>query len=149
MPHFQVKTYGDEYNLSVAFRVFENMETENPKRHLTGHTLNFKITIACHDIDENLEVMSSFSWLEDWLFTRWRNTVIVDVADPYLDEFRNMEKLDLLKLFEVDGTGVHAFAKAVLSYGSIYIKRNTDNRCWIASVECTVGNETGVYMGDI
>ena len=44
MPHFRVKTYGDEYNLSVAFRVFENMDTENPKRHLTGHTLNFKIT---------------------------------------------------------------------------------------------------------
>lgn len=149
MSYYSTKTYGHNIGLSACFR--------QPKAHshckfLHGYSLAFKFKFACNKLDHRNWVVDfgSLKPLKKWLEDTFDHKVVLDILDPHLDDFKELEKKGLAELKILNGVGVEMFAKHAYDFAQNLINEATEGRCWVVSVECAEhGANSAIYEGEI
>ena len=136
MTYYSTKTYGHNIGLSAVFR---QPNADHSHCHLLhGYSLQFKFTFGCDKLDnKNWAVdFGGLKPLKKWLEDHFDHKTALDVNDPHLDKFRELEKLDLVDIVIFDGVGAEKFAEHAWAFADQLIRDKTDNRCWCESCEC-------------
>lgn len=146
MPFYSTKHYGHNIGLSAVFR---QPNADHSHCHLLhGYSLAFTFTFGCNELD-NKNWAVDFGGLKEikaWLEDKFDHKVAVDKDDPFLDKMRELEDLDLAELRIFDGVGAEKFAYHAWAFADELIRRKTDNRCWVESVECAEhGANSAIY----
>jgi len=146
MTYYSTKTYG--HNIGLAF-VFRQPNADHSHCHLLhGYSLQFKFTFGCDKLDnKNWAVdFGGLKPLKKWLEDHFDHKTALDVNDPHLDKFRELEKLDLVDIVIFDGVGAEMFAKHAFDFADKLIREKTDNRCYVVEVECAEhGANSAIY----
>ena len=134
--HLSTKTYGHERGLSCTFRQPNAKHSHCSLLH--GYSLGFKFTFACESLDDK-NWLVDFGGLKDlkyWLEDHFDHKLVVDVKDPEMDTFEELEVAGLASLTILKGVGCEKFAEHAFWYADEMIRNMTDNRCWVTEVEC-------------
>ena len=84
------------------------------------------------------------AWLED----SFDHKLCLDVNDPHVDKFKELQDLDLAELRFFDGVGAEIFAEHAFNFADKLIREKTDNRCYVVKVECAEhGANSAIYEG--
>ena len=74
--------------------------------------------------------------IKRWLTDKFDHTLLLDLSDPLLNKFVELEREGACKLTLYDDVGMEGTAKYVYDYVSDWIKEKTNGRVWVTSVEC-------------
>lgn len=135
MKYFSTKTYGHERGLSCAFRQPNASHSHCSLLH--GYALAFTFVFGCNELDDKNWVVDfgGLKDLKDWLESQFDHTVALDAADPMIDMLKQLENWNLADIRVMDGVGCEKFAQHAFEYSNKLIKEQTNNRCWVESVE--------------
>jgi len=146
MTYYSTKTYGHNIGLSAVFR---QPNADHSHCHLLhGYSLAFKFTFGCKDLDnKNWAVdFGGLKPLKKWLENHFDHKLVLDMTDPHLEKFKELEKLDLAEIRLFDGVGTEKFAEHAFNFANNLITVKTDGRCWVESVECAEhGANSAIY----
>ena len=135
MTYYSTKTYDHNEGLSCAFRQWK---ADSHCNLIHGYALQFELTFGSHELDERNWVVDfgGLKPLKAWLEDMFDHKVCLDMNDPFLDKFRELEKLDLAEVRIFDGVGAEKFAEHAFNYADKLIRQQTNNRCWVTRVVC-------------
>ncbi len=146
MTYYSTKTYGHNIGLSAVFR---QPNADHSHCHLLhGYSLAFKFTFGCRDLDnKNWAVdFGGLKPLKAWLEDQFDHKLCLDINDPHLEKFKELEKLDLAEIRLSDGVGAEKFAEHAFRFADNLITVKTDGRCFVESVECMEhGANSAIY----
>ena len=146
MTYFSTKTYGHNIGLACVFR---QPNADHSHCHLLhGYSLQFKFTFGCDNLDnKNWAVdFGGLKPLKKWLEDHFDHKTALDVNDPHLEKFRELEKLDLVDIVTFDGVGAEKFAEHAFNFADKLIREKTDNRWYVVEVECADhGANSAIY----
>lgn len=146
MAYYSTKTYGHNIGLSAVFR---QPNADHSHCHLLhGYSLGFKFTFACEKLDnKNWAVdFGGLKPLKAWLENNFDHKTCIDVNDPHVDVFHDLEKKGLIDLRLFEGVGAEKFAEHAFDAADALIREKTDGRCWVHSVECSEhGANSAIY----
>ena len=70
----------------------------------------------------------------------------MDKNDPQLERLKDLENHDLAEVRIFDGVGAEMFAKHAFDFADDLIRKHTDGRCFVESVECMEhGANSAIY----
>ena len=146
--HYSTKHYGHNIGLSAVFR---QPNADHSHCHfLHGYSLAFTFTFGCDKLDnKNWAVdFGGLKPLKAWLVDQFDHKLCLDVNDPHLEKFKELEALDLADIRMFDGVGAEKFAEHAFNFGDKLIREATDNRCYVVKVECAEhGANSAIYEG--
>lgn len=146
MTYYSTKTYGHNIGLSAVFR---QPNADHSHCHLLhGYSLAFKFTFGCKELDnKNWAVdFGGLKPLKTWLEDQFDHKLALDINDPHLEKFKELEQLDLAEIRMFDGVGAEKFAEHAYRYADNLITVKTDGRCFVESVECMEhGANSAIY----
>ena len=146
MTYYSTKTYGHNIGLACVFR---QPNADHSHCHLLhGYSLQFKFTFGCNDLDnKNWAVdFGGLKPLKKWLEDHFDHKTALDINDPHLEKFRELEALDLMSIVTFDGVGAEKFAEHAFNFADKLIREKTNNRCYVESVECAEhGANSAIY----
>jgi 6-pyruvoyltetrahydropterin/6-carboxytetrahydropterin synthase len=137
MTHYSTKTYGHNIGLACVFR---QPNADHSHCHLLhGYSLQFRFTFGCDELDnKNWAVdFGGLKPLKAWLEDKFDHKLALDINDPHLEKFKELEELDLAEIRMFDGVGAEKFAEHAFNYADKLIREATDNRCYVVEVECS------------
>ena len=108
----------------------------------------FKFTFGCKELDnKNWAVdFGSLKPLKKWLENTFDHKIAVDENDPEIETFRQLEENGLAELSVMDGVGAEKFAKHAFDFADSIVRADTNNRCYVESVECMEhGANSAIY----
>lgn len=146
MPYYSTKHYGHNIGLSAVFR---QPNADHSHCHfLHGYSLAFTFKFGCNKLD-NKNWAVDFGGLKEikaWLEDMFDHKVAIDVNDPHLDKFKELEALDLAQIRIFNGVGAEKFAFHAFQFADDLIRKKTGGRCWVQSVECAEhGANSAIY----
>ena len=146
MAYYSTKTYGHNIGLSAVFR---QPNADHSHCHLLhGYSLQFKFTFGCKELDnKNWAVdFGGLKPLKKWLEDHFDHKTALDINDPHMDKFKELQELDLADIRVFDGVGAEKFAEHAFNFADELIKEKTNNRCYVVSVECAEhGANSAIY----
>ena len=146
MTYYSTKTYGHNIGLSAVFR---QPNADHSHCHLLhGYSLAFKFTFGCKDLDnKNWAVdFGGLKPLKKWLEDSFDHKLVLDENDPHLDQFQQLEDMDLAEIRIFNGVGAEMFAKHAFEFADKLIREKTNSRCFVDSVECMEhGANSAIY----
>ena len=146
MTYYSTKTYGHNIGLSAVFR---QPNADHSHCHLLhGYSLAFKFTFGCKDLDnKNWAVdFGGLKPLKAWLENMFDHKLVLDKNDPHLDQFQQLEDMDLAEIRIFDGVGAEMFAKHAFEFADELIREKTDGRCYVVECECMEhGANSAIY----
>jgi|TARA_R110000823_G_scaffold14626_1_gene48063 6-pyruvoyltetrahydropterin/6-carboxytetrahydropterin synthase len=146
MTYYSTKTYGHNIGLSAVFR---QPNADHSHCHLLhGYSLAFKFTFGCKDLDnKNWAVdFGGLKPLKAWLEDQFDHKLCLDINDPFLSKFKELEELNLAEIRLSDGVGAEKFAEHAFRFADNLITVKTDGRCFVESVECMEhGANSAIY----
>ena len=149
MAYYSTKTYGHNIGLSAVFR---QPNADHSHCHLLhGYSLQFKFTFECRELDEkNWAVdFGGLKPLKKWLEDNFDHKTVIDVNDPHMETFMDLEAKDLAKIVVMNGVGAEKFAEHAFTFADELIRRKSNNRCWCVSAECAEhGANSAIYEAD-
>jgi 6-pyruvoyltetrahydropterin/6-carboxytetrahydropterin synthase len=134
--YFSTKRYGHDIGLTACFR---QPKAKSHCRFLHGYSLAFKFTFGCNSLDERNWVVD-FGALEPLkvvLEGTFDHKVVLDKAEPCMEDFRALEDKGVIDIVVLDGVGVEKFAEHAYYFATEVVKVLTDGRCWVEEVECS------------
>lgn len=133
---YSTKRYGHNIGLSTVFR--QPNADHSHCSFLHGYSLAFTFTFGCSELDnKNWAVdFGGLKPLKKWLEETFDHKTVIDINDPYLNDFRILETKQLCQVTVLDGVGAEKFAEHAFKYADELIKELTNGRCWVESVEC-------------
>ena len=137
MTHYSTKTYGHNIGLACVFRQPNAVHSHCHLLH--GYSLQFRFTFGCDELDnKNWAVdFGGLKPLKAWLEDKFDHKLALDINDPHLEKFKELEELDLAEIRMFDGVGAEKFAEHAFNYADKLIREATDNRCYVVEVECS------------
>ena len=147
MAYYSTKTYGHNIGLSAVFR---QPNADHSHCHLLhGYSLGFKFTFACEKLDnKNWAVdFGGLKPLKAWLENNFDHKTCIDVNDPHVDVFHDLEKKGLIDLRLFEGVGAEKFAEHAFDAADALIREKTDGRCWVHAVECSEHGANSAICG--
>ena len=146
MTYYSTKTYGHNIGLSAVFR---QPNADHSHCHLLhGYSLAFKFTFGCKGLDnKNWAVdFGGLKPLKKWLEDSFDHKLVLDENDPHLDQFQQLEDMDLAEIRIFNGVGAEMFAKHAFEFADKLIREKTNSRCFVDSVECMEhGANSAIY----
>ena len=146
MAYYSTKTYGHNIGLACVFR---QPNADHSHCHLLhGYSLQFKFTFGCEELDnKNWAVdFGGLKPLKKWLEDHFDHKTALDIIDPHLEKFKELEKLDLVDIVTFDGVGAEKFAEHAFNFADKLIREATNNRCYVVEVECAEhGANSAIY----
>jgi len=144
--YFSTKTYGHNIGLACVFR---QPNADHSHCHLLhGYSLQFRFTFGCDEFDnKNWAVdFGGLKPLKKWLEDHFDHKTALDINDPHLEKFRELEALDLMSIVTFDGVGAEKFAEHAFNFADKLIREKTNNRCYVVEVECAEhGANSAIY----
>ena len=144
--HYSTKHYGHNIGLSAVFR---QPNADHSHCHLLhGYSLAFTFTFGCEKLDDkNWAVdFGGLKPLKAWLEDNFDHKLALDMTDPHLEKFKELEALYLAEIRLFDGVGTEKFAEHAFNFANNLITVKTDGRCWVESVECAEhGANSAIY----
>jgi 6-pyruvoyltetrahydropterin/6-carboxytetrahydropterin synthase len=141
--------YQSTKKIPLGSCAFRQSKAESHCRFLHGYLLSAKLWFECSALDKNNWVVDfgSLKDLKESMFNTFDHTTIISADDTCLEDFQKLEKKGIinLRIFE-NGVGIEKFAEYVFDHSNKYIRKQTDERCWV--VKCEVwehGANSGVY----
>lgn len=107
-------------------------------KFLHGYRLTAKFVFACSNLDQNNWVVDfgGLKELKSILEHQFDHTTVVWNKDPQIELFRTLNERGVIDLRVMDdGVGIEKFAEYCFNVADKFIKANTNNRCWVESVE--------------
>ena len=146
--HYSTKHYGHNIGLSAVFR---QPNADHSHCHLLhGYSLAFTFKFGCDKLD-NINWAVDFGGLKPvkkWLEDNFDHKLVLDSKDPHIDKFKELEEMDLASIVIMDGVGAEKFAEHAFNFADKHIRAQTDNRCYVVSVECAEhGANSAIYEG--
>ena len=146
MKHYSKKHYGHNIGLSAVFR---QPNADHSHCHLLhGYSLAFTFTFGCDELDnKNWAVdFGGLKPLKAWLEDQFDHKLCLDLNDPHIDKFRELQELGLAEIRFFKGVGVEKFAEHAFNFADKYIREKTNNRCYVVRVECAEhGANSAIY----
>ena len=146
MTYYSTKTYGHNIGLACVFR---QPNADHSHCHLLhGYSLAFRFTFGCNDLDDkNWAVdFGGLKPLKAWLEDKFDHKLALDKNDPQLERLKDLENHDLAEVRIFDGVGAEMFAKHAFDFADDLIRKHTDGRCFVESVECMEhGANSAIY----
>ena len=88
-------------------------------------------------------------WMKAFLEENFDHTIAVDKQDPNLDDFKQLEKLGIAKIVEMEGVGCEKFAEHVFRYVAQKVAIESMYRVRLVSVEAFEhGANSAICIGD-
>ena len=144
--YFSTKHYGHNIGLSAVFR---QPNADHSHCHfLHGYSLAFKFTFGCDALDnKNWAVdFGGLKPLKKWLEDSFDHKTVVDINDPHMEDFKQLEQKGLCQLTIFDGVGAEKFAEHAFKFADKLIRDKTDNRCYVVRAECMEhGANSAIY----
>jgi len=112
--------------------------------------LAFTFTFGCDELDnKNWAVdFGGLKPLKAWLEDSFDHKLCLDVNDPHVEKFKELEALDLAEIRFFDGVGAEKFAEHAFNFADKLIREATNNRCYCVRVECAEhGANSAIYEG--
>jgi len=113
--------------------------------------LQFKFVFGCNELDNKNWVVDfgGLKALKAWLEDNFDHKLALDINDPHLEKFRELEALDLAEIRVFDGVGVEKFAYHAYKFANELVREKTGGRCWVETVECAEhGANSAIYEGE-
>jgi len=144
--HYSTKHYGHNIGLSAVFR---QPNADHSHCHLLhGYSLAFTFTFGCDKLDnKNWAVdFGGLKPLKAWLEDQFDHKLCLDINDPHVDKFRELQDLDLAEIRFFDGVGAEKFAEHAFNFADKLIREQTNDRCYVVRVECAEhGANSAIY----
>ena len=130
MAYLSTKHYGHNIGLSSVFR---QPNADHSHCHLLhGYSLAFTFTFGCKELDNK-------NWAVDF-------GGLKEIKAWHMDKMRELEEMDIAELRIFDGVGAEKFAYHAFVFADELIRRKSNNRCWVESVECAEhGANSAIY----
>jgi 6-pyruvoyltetrahydropterin/6-carboxytetrahydropterin synthase len=128
------KTYDHSEGLSCCFRQWG---ASSHCCRLHGYALAFQFVFATHELDRR-NWCFDFGGLKatrSWLHHMFDHTLLVAEDDPHLATFKQLEVSGLANMRILPAVGCEAVAKYVFDHVAEQIRRETNARVWLESVE--------------
>ncbi|MGB0454145.1 MAG: 6-carboxytetrahydropterin synthase [Bacteriovoracaceae bacterium] len=112
-------------------------KAEGHCRFVHGYSREFNFTFACKEFSKEMWVVD-FGGLKEikaWLDEMFDHTFLSSEDDPYLDEFRRLDELGVLKLKVLPNCGMEGTAKYVYDVVNPKIATMSEGRAWIHKLE--------------
>jgi len=134
MPYQSTKTYGNERGFSCAFR--QPKATHSHCSLIHGYSLGFRFVFEAKNLDDKNWVydFGNCKWIKEWIEQNFDHTIAVDINDPLIQEFKNLESLGAAKVIEMDGVGCEKFAEHTFHFVAPKVKEQTKARVHLKSV---------------
>lgn len=117
-----------------------------------GYSRSFMVWFESKERAEHTGFVMDFGDLKEikvWLEDKFDHTLLLDEADPLLNEFKELEKKGACKLTILPDVGMEGTAKYVYDYLNEWVKAHTNERVWVYSVECRENEKnSAIYIGD-
>ena len=149
MKYQSTKTFGNDRGLSCAFR--QPNATHSHCSLIHGYSLGFKFVFEADTLDDKNWVydFGNTKWMKTFLEENFDHTIAVDKQDPNLDDFKQLEKLGIAKIIEMDGVGCEKFAEHVFRYVAQKVAIESMYRVRLVSVEAFEhGANSAICIGD-
>jgi 6-pyruvoyltetrahydropterin/6-carboxytetrahydropterin synthase len=144
--YYSTKTYGHNVGLSAVFRQ-PNAHHSNCKK-IHGYSLAFTFTFGCDTLDDKNWVVDfgGLKELKAWLESNFDHKLALDLADPYIEDFKKLEELGLVDIRYFNGVGAERFAFHAFEFADKLIRGKSNNRCYCVRVECAEhGANSAIY----
>jgi 6-pyruvoyltetrahydropterin/6-carboxytetrahydropterin synthase len=149
MKYQSTKTFGNDRGLSCAFR--QPNATHSHCSLIHGYSLGFKFVFEADTLDDKNWVydFGNTKWMKAFLEENFDHTIAVDKQDPNLDDFKELEKLGIAKIVEMDGVGCEKFAEHVFRHVAKKVAMESMYRVRLVSVEAFEhGANSAICIGD-
>ena len=116
-------------------------------RFVHGYSREFYFEFACKEMTDEFWVMD-FGGLKDvkkFLEYHFDHTFLIAADDPYLDQFKQMDKDGVIQLRILPNPGMEGTAKYVFDEVSKMISEKTNNRVWITKVEVRENEKNSAF----
>ena len=130
------------YKSTKLFREFpsayRNPNSKNDCYLLHGYCRDFYVEFTATELDKAGFVFD-FGGLREfkqWLEEKFDHTVILQADDPYLEHFRGLEALGVMKVVTLPLVSCEGFAQYVGTYLHEYVQRVTRGRVSVSLCEC-------------
>ena len=146
--YYSTKRYGHEVGLSAVFR--QPNAGHSHCQLLHGYSLSFTFTFGCNSLDDNNWVVDfgGLKELKFWLQDNFDHKVVVDDADPKIDNLYMLEQQGLAELTVMDGVGAEKFAQHAYNFADNLVGKISGGRCWCVKVEVAEhGANSAIYEG--
>lgn len=147
---YSTKTYGHEAGLSCAFR--QPGATHSHCSLIHGYALSFSFTFAATELDDkNWAVdFGDLGALKQWLKDNFDHKTAVDVDDPAIDTFCDLDKMGLIDIVIMEGVGCEKFAEHAFNEADRIVREKTNDRCYCVSVEVREhGANSAIFKRDL
>jgi len=141
------KTYGNDRGLSCCFRQWR---ADSHCNLIHGYSLGFRFTFESIKLDRKNWVydFGGCKWIKKYLDEMFDHTLAIAEDDPELDTFKELHGKGLANLFIFKGVGCEKFAEHVYNKVSPRVRKETDDRVHLYSVECFEhGANSAIYYG--
>ncbi|RPG29019.1 MAG: hypothetical protein CBB72_016325 [Muricauda sp. TMED12] len=145
MAYYSTKTYGHNIGLSACFR---QPNAHSHCKFLHGYALQFKFVFGCDELDDKNWVVDfgGLKPLKQWLEDKFDHKVVLDLEDPMMQYFDNLQAAGLCEITALNGVGVERFAYHAWRFADQLVRRMTDDRCYCLSAECAEhGANSAIY----
>ena len=115
-----------------------------------GYSLGFRFTFEAIKLDRKNWVydFGGCKWIKKYLDEMFDHTLAIAEDDPELDTFKELHGKGLANLFIFKGVGCEKFAEHVYNKVSPRVRKETDDRVHLYSVECFEhGANSAIYYG--
>ena len=149
MKYQSTKTFGNDRGLSCAFR--QPNATHSHCSLIHGYSLGFKFVFEADTLDDKNWVydFGNTKWMKAFLEENFDHTIAVDKQDPNLDDFKQLEKIGIAKIVEMDGVGCEKFAEHVFRFVAKKVAIESMYRVRLVSVEAFEhGANSAICIGD-
>jgi 6-pyruvoyltetrahydropterin/6-carboxytetrahydropterin synthase len=134
MSYISTKTYKQ-----IAPVAYRQWRADSHCNKIHGYALSFHFEFTAEDLDARNWVIDfgSLRPLKDKLEEWFDHKLLVAVDDPLYNDFKNLEKLGLAKITEVEKTGCEGIADFLYEYvNTIFLKDyGEDKRVWCTKIE--------------
>lgn len=129
--------YTSTKTIELGSCCFRQPKAQSHCRYLHGYRLSAKLWFACHSLDEKNWVVDfgGLKELKHLFENQFDHTTVIAKDDGLLSFFVDLAGRGGCDLRIMDGVGVEKFAEWCYNTANAYIKRVTDERCWVEKVE--------------
>jgi 6-pyruvoyltetrahydropterin/6-carboxytetrahydropterin synthase len=139
------KTYDHNEGLSCCFRQWR---AASHCRLIHGYALAFSFVFAARELDENHWCFDfgAMKPVRAWLHDMFDHTLLVADDDPELEMLQEISKAGLAELRVLPSVGCEAVAKHTFDYVADFVRKETNGRVWLESVEVREhGGNSAIY----
>lgn len=121
---------------------------ESHCRFVHGYSREFYFEFACNELTKEQWVMD-FGGLKEvkaWLEEMFDHTFLAALDDPFLEQFKELDKAGVIQLRVMPNAGMEGTAKFVYDHVNEMVKSSTNQRVWVTKVEVRENEKNSAFF---